>query len=82
MLTANEKATLRELALRYANYAALPIHAEKAKLWEALNTGHMMRPMVLLTVMMRDCILTSAHFRAHTSPILMPVQSAIITPIF
>ncbi len=48
MLTANEKASLRELALRYANYAALPIHAEKAKLWEALNTGHMMRPMVLL----------------------------------
>ncbi len=49
MLTREEKAKLRELTLRYAHYASLPIQTEKTKLWEALNTGHMQRPMVLLS---------------------------------
>ena len=49
MLTNNDRQLLRDLAAQYAAYATLPVQTEKIKLWEALNTGHMQRPMVLLS---------------------------------
>ncbi|MHB1153112.1 MAG: uroporphyrinogen decarboxylase/cobalamine-independent methonine synthase family protein [Eubacteriales bacterium] len=47
MLNQNDTAILRSLAQRYAEYAALPIQAEKKRLWEKLNTFSMERPLVL-----------------------------------
>lgn len=47
MISSHDTSILRELARRYAAYAALPVQAEKRALWEALNTGRMKRPLVL-----------------------------------
>lgn len=47
MLNQNDTAVLRSLALRYAEYAALPVQAQKKKMWEKLNAFSMERPMVL-----------------------------------
>ncbi|NQU40232.1 MAG: hypothetical protein HQ523_09800 [Lentisphaerae bacterium] len=41
-----DKAQLRELASRLAEIAALPVHAEKARLWTTLNELKSERPMV------------------------------------
>lgn len=48
MLNANDKSILRELAVRYAEAAALPVHAEKRRLWTDNNEGRPARPMVLI----------------------------------
>ena len=45
-LTQDEKDTLRRLAEEIAGIASLPVHREKARLWEALNDLHSERPMV------------------------------------
>ncbi len=45
-LTPDEKDTLRSLAEEIAKIACLPVHQEKARLWEALNDLHSERPMV------------------------------------
>jgi hypothetical protein len=45
-LTSRETDTLRGLAEELANIAALPVHKEKARLWEALNDLRSERPMV------------------------------------
>lgn len=47
-LTTNERDILRELGRRYAEVAALPVHAEKRDLWKALNRSAMRRPMVTI----------------------------------
>lgn len=47
MLNQNDTAIMRSLAQRYAEHAALPIQAEKKRLWEKLNTFTMERPLVL-----------------------------------
>ncbi len=49
MLSRNDIEVLRELACRYAQYAALPVHAEKRKLWIENNECRSARPMVLIT---------------------------------
>ncbi|MBR4889105.1 MAG: hypothetical protein IKU17_08180, partial [Clostridia bacterium] len=48
MLNKEEVQVLRELAKEYAEAAALPIQAEKKRLWLQLNHLHMERP--LLTI--------------------------------
>ena len=45
-LSQADTAILRELASELAGYAALPVHAEKARLWQRLNDLHSDRPMV------------------------------------
>lgn len=44
--TEEDKAVIRELALQYMEYAALPIQKEKAGLWAKLNDLERTRPMV------------------------------------
>ena len=44
----HDRATLRDLASRVAEAAALPEQAEKARLWAALNALRPERPMVFL----------------------------------
>lgn len=44
-LTQSEQAVLRDLATQYAALAALPVQAEKRRLWLALNELQMVRPM-------------------------------------
>lgn len=48
MLTERDIQVLRELATQYAQYASLPEQAERRRLWLALNSGHMERPLVLI----------------------------------
>ena len=48
MLNPNEIQTLRQLAARYAEAAALPVQQEKKRLWLQLNHLNMERP--LLTI--------------------------------
>ncbi len=48
MLTENDISILRELAKKYAGYAALPVQKERMRLWRRLNSGPMERPMVLV----------------------------------
>ncbi|OGV65708.1 MAG: hypothetical protein A2283_12505 [Lentisphaerae bacterium RIFOXYA12_FULL_48_11] len=45
-LSAREKDILRKLITEYAGCAALPVHREKAKLWQKLNDLESERPMV------------------------------------
>ncbi len=47
-LNTNEIDVLRSLSEKYMGYANLPIHKEKIKLWRALNSGKMQRPMVCM----------------------------------
>jgi len=48
MLTNKDKEILRSLATQYMEIASLPAQQEKVKLWKALNSGNMIRPMVVL----------------------------------
>ncbi|MBM3187402.1 MAG: hypothetical protein FJZ90_01620 [Chloroflexi bacterium] len=48
-ITADDRRVLRELARRVAEIAALPIQAERARLWKALNSLRPERAMVLTT---------------------------------
>jgi len=48
MLNKQEIAVLRELARKYAGYAALPVHEEKRRLWIENNECRPARPMVLI----------------------------------
>ena len=48
MLTRNDIDILKSLAREYAEIAALPVHAEKKRLWIKLNTINMERPMLLI----------------------------------
>lgn len=48
MLNKEDIAVLREVASRYAEIAALPVHNEKRNLWLKLNHLHMERPMLLI----------------------------------
>ena len=48
MLKQHDLEIMRGLAREYAEIAALPIHAEKKRLWLKLNTINMERPMVLI----------------------------------
>ena len=48
MLTKQEIETLRDLAKKYAQIAALPKQAETREMWRALNRLKMRRPMVLI----------------------------------
>jgi hypothetical protein len=45
-LTSAEQNVLRQLASEIAEIAALPVHQEKAKLWQKLNDLESERPMV------------------------------------
>jgi len=45
-LSATEKEVLRKLIGEYAGFAVLPVHKEKAKLWQKLNDLESARPMV------------------------------------
>ena len=45
-LSSNEKNILRKLIGEYAGYAVLPVHKEKATLWQNLNDLESKRPMV------------------------------------
>ncbi|MBN1909108.1 MAG: hypothetical protein JW818_05160 [Pirellulales bacterium] len=45
-ISARDKSVLRELASELAEIAALPVHAEKAVLWQKLNDLQSVRPMV------------------------------------
>lgn len=46
ILTHSEKEVLRRLGARIAEIASLPVHAEKARLWQKMNDLHQERPMV------------------------------------
>jgi len=48
-LNLNEVKTLQELAKKYMHYASLSVHSEKMKLWKALNSGKMERPLVIIS---------------------------------
>ena len=48
MIQEKEIAILRGLAREYAQYANLPEQKERRRLWRALNSGTMERPMVLI----------------------------------
>ncbi len=48
MLKQEEMQVLRELAKEYAEAAALPVNAEKKRLWLQLNHLHMERPMLTI----------------------------------
>ena len=48
MLTKQDISVLRELAQKYAEYAALPVHEKKRGLWIQNNEGRAARPMVLI----------------------------------
>ena len=48
MLTNQEISVLRELAQKYAGYAALPVHEEKRRMWIEHNECRPARPMVLI----------------------------------
>lgn len=48
MLTTGDKSILKGLALQYAEIAALPVQAEKRRLWLKLNSLNMERPMLLI----------------------------------
>jgi len=48
IVTERERQVLRELAKQVADIAALPVQAERIKLWKALNSLNPVRPMVLL----------------------------------
>lgn len=48
MLKQAEIGILRELAIKYAEYAALPVQKEKTELWRRMNSGSLERPMVLV----------------------------------
>ena len=48
MLKERDIEILRTLARKYAEYASLPIQKEKKRMWIALNSGRMERPMVLV----------------------------------
>lgn len=43
-----EKQIFRDLAQQYMEVAALPVQKEKIRLWKALNSGKMQRPMVVI----------------------------------
>lgn len=45
-LSTKEKDILKRLVSEYAGYAALPVHKEKARLWQKLNDLESERPMV------------------------------------
>lgn len=45
-LGAKDRAVLRRLAAEWAEAAALPVHAERARLWQRLNDLEPVRPMV------------------------------------
>lgn len=46
VLSQRDRDILRELAAQLAEFAALPVHAEKARLWQRLNDLDSVRPMV------------------------------------
>ena len=48
MLKDKDIQILRSLATQYAQYASLPEQKERKRLWLALNSGHMERPLVLI----------------------------------
>ena len=48
MLKERDVQIMRELAKKYAEIAALPVHAEKRKLWQDNNEFRAARPMVLI----------------------------------
>lgn len=48
MLSKNDIQVLRELAMKYADIAALPTQAEKRTLWLKLNSLNMERPLLLI----------------------------------
>ena len=48
-VSADDRKVLRELARRVAEIASLPVQAERARLWKALNDFRPERPMVLTT---------------------------------
>jgi len=48
LITERDIQILRDLATEYAQYACLPEQNERKKLWLALNSGRMERPMVLI----------------------------------
>ena len=45
--TKKERQVLRDLAMQVADIAALPIQSERARLWQAMNALHPVRPLVL-----------------------------------
>ena len=47
-LTKKEISVLQETAKQYMEFASLPIHKEKIKLWKAINRSRMERPMVVI----------------------------------
>lgn len=49
VLSARDREVLRDLVGQYAAIAALPVHREKAKLWEAMNDLRSVRPMIWIT---------------------------------
>ncbi len=48
MLATKDVAIVRELAVRVAEVAALPVQEEKRKLWRKLNAKKPARPMVVI----------------------------------
>ena len=48
MLTSQDIQVLRDLAQQYAQIAALPVHAQKRKLWQDNNECRSARPLVLI----------------------------------
>jgi len=48
MLKRNDIEIMKSLAREYAEIAALPVHAEKRRLWIKLNSIRMERPMILI----------------------------------
>ena len=48
MLKRNDIELMKSLAREYAEIAALPVHAEKRRLWIKLNSIRMERPMILI----------------------------------
>lgn len=47
----NDIEVLRRLSARYAEYASLPVQAEKREMWRSLNDGRMIKPMVAIDQM-------------------------------
>lgn len=77
MASTRERSAVRDLARRVAEIAALPIQAERARLWKACNDLKPERPMVLATQQPR-AELDAAWLRLECEdPILRAYESAL-----
>jgi hypothetical protein len=76
VVMAADRATIRDLAARWAELAALPVMAERRRQWRALHDLRPERPMILIETSSIDGYVGAGELRCE-DPILRAVEATI-----